>query len=264
MDTIIIAVSSITVIGAVCAALLSIASKFMHVAVDGRVSQIQDSLPGTNCGACGFPGCSGFAAALVSDPSVKPNRCTPGGAETVAKISAILGVESEAAVKKMAVVRCGGDASSRTQKMEYAGISTCYAAANFTYTGNAACSYGCFGFGDCKTVCPVDAVCVENGLARVSPLLCNGCGLCAKICPNNIIAIEESTIKAVVVCSNIEKAAVVRKKCARACLGCGLCARKCTVEAIKIDNNLAHINYGVCTDCGACVASCPTKCVKAY
>jgi RnfABCDGE-type electron transport complex B subunit len=264
MDTVIIAVSSVTIIGAVCAALLSIASKVMHVVVDERITKIQEVLPGSNCGACGFPGCSGFATAIVKDPSVKSNLCTPGGAEVVKQISAIMGVEGEAAVSKVAVVRCGGDTEVRQKKMDYTGIQTCYAATNLAFAGEAACSYGCFGYGDCKAVCPVDAICIENGLARISMNRCNGCGMCVKACPNKIISIENGAIKTLVACSNIEKAAAVRKKCAKACLGCGLCVRKCTQEAIVVENNVAKIDYGKCTDCGVCSEACPTKCVKVF
>ena len=55
MDTIIIAVVSVTAISAVCAVILCAASKFMAVKSDERMVKIRECLPGTNCGACGFP-----------------------------------------------------------------------------------------------------------------------------------------------------------------------------------------------------------------
>jgi RnfABCDGE-type electron transport complex B subunit len=264
MSTIVIAVSSVTVIGALCAALLAVASKIMHVAVDERVERISGALPGSNCGACGFPGCSGFAAAIVKDASVKYNLCTPGGAAVVAAIGDIMGVAGEAAVSKVAVVRCCGDEESRKVKMEYAGIKTCYAAKNGVFAGEAACAYGCFGYGDCKAVCPVGAICIDKGLARVNISLCNGCGMCVKACANGIISMEHGAVRTLVACSNVEKAVAARRKCANACLGCGRCAKECPQTAIEMENNLAHINYEKCDDCGHCVGICPTKCIKGF
>jgi len=264
MDTIVIAIIYITVIGAVCAVILSVAAKVMYVAVDERIVKIQDALPGTNCGACGFPGCSGYAAALIEDSTTKSNLCPPGGAEAIAKISAVLGLglesESLAAVSKTAVVHCGGDADARVVKMAYKGIKTCYAAAN-VFCGESACAYGCIGYGDCITACPVDAVCLENGLARVN-VNCIGCGLCVNVCPTKIISINNSGLKPVIACSNIEKAAAVRKKCTKCCIGCSKCVRECPEKAIVMENNLAKIDYEKCSNCKHCIETCPTKCIQ--
>jgi len=260
MDAIAIAIVYITIIGAACAVILSVAAKVMYVAVDERIVQIQDALPGTNCGACGFPGCSGYANALIEDSTVKSNLCPPGGAEAIAKISAVLGIESEAALSKTAVVHCGGDADARVLKMAYKGIQTCYAA-NEVFYGESACAYGCLGYGDCVAACPIDAICLENGLARVNTN-CTGCGLCVKACPTRIISVNEGGLKPVIACSNIEKAAAVRKKCTKCCIGCGRCARECPEKAIIMENNLAKINYEKCNNCNKCLDLCPTKCIQ--
>ena len=42
----------VAVIGLVCAGLLVFASKVFHVAVDERVTQVREVLPGANCGGC--------------------------------------------------------------------------------------------------------------------------------------------------------------------------------------------------------------------
>lgn len=263
MDTVIIAISSITILGAACATLLSIASKIMHVEVDERITKINAALPGTNCGACGFPGCAGYATALVEDSTVKSNLCTPGGADAVAKISEILGTEGEAAVRKVAVIHCGGDSETQKKKMTYTGIQTCYAAAT-VFCGECACAYGCLGYGDCKSACPSDAICVKSGLARINRNLCTGCGLCVPACPHKIISIESGDCKNQILCSNIEKGAAARKKCAKCCIGCGKCARECPEKAIVVENNLAKIDYEKCNDCGHCATTCPTKCIQQF
>jgi Fe-S-cluster-containing hydrogenase component 2 len=39
------------------------------------------------------------------------------------------------------------------------------------------------------------------------------------------------------------------------------CEKTCPHGAIKVENNLAHINYELCTGCGACVKVCPVHCI---
>ena len=54
------------ILGAILGAILAISSKVFHVEVDKREEEVVSKLPGYNCGACGFPGCSGLAHALVN------------------------------------------------------------------------------------------------------------------------------------------------------------------------------------------------------
>jgi Na+-translocating ferredoxin:NAD+ oxidoreductase subunit B len=50
----------------VLATFLVVANHFLHVEEDPRVDAVEEMLPHTNCGACGFPGCHAFAEALVA------------------------------------------------------------------------------------------------------------------------------------------------------------------------------------------------------
>jgi len=261
MDTIFIAVFSVTVVGASCAAMLCIASKVMHVKVDERIALLTEAMPGVNCGACGYPGCSAYAEALLLDSSVKATLCPPGGSDLVAKISAILGVEAEAIVPKTAVVRCLGDSAAQQKKMDYKGIPTCEAAKRL-FGGAGACAFGCLGYGDCQIVCPTNAVCMENSLAHIKMDLCTGCGLCVKACPNNLITIENADIPIAVLCKSIEKGGIVRKKCSSGCIACTKCVKECPDKAIVMEDNLARIDYEKCSGCGRCVEVCVTKCIK--
>ena len=65
-------------IGLIASATLGLASKKFAVEVDPREAAILESLPGANCGACGEPGCSGYAKG-VAEGRLAPNLCTPGG-----------------------------------------------------------------------------------------------------------------------------------------------------------------------------------------
>lgn len=55
-----------SILGGMLGLILSISSKVFHVEVDTREEEVASRLPGYNCGACGFPGCSGLAHALVN------------------------------------------------------------------------------------------------------------------------------------------------------------------------------------------------------
>lgn len=57
---------------------LAIAAKVFYVKVDTRVEDITAILPGANCGACGFPGCAGFAEAIVNQTAENLSACKPG------------------------------------------------------------------------------------------------------------------------------------------------------------------------------------------
>ena len=64
------------VIGALLGVMLGVASKVFHVELDEREAKVTEMLPGYNCGGCGYPGCSGLAAALI-DKETDTVSCKP-------------------------------------------------------------------------------------------------------------------------------------------------------------------------------------------
>lgn len=251
---------AVTVLGLILAALLAVAAQFLHVAEDETVKNIRDVLPGVNCGACGYTGCDEYAKALA-EGGVKTNLCIPGADATAEKISEILGVAAEDVVEQYAYVHCNGNCEATDKKAVYEGIDSCLAASMF-YAGPDACRFGCTGLGDCARACPVDAICIEDGIARVDTRKCIGCGICVRTCPKGIIELVPQVANTVVFCSSRDKGAVARKACKNACIGCKKCELNCPHDAIKVENNLARIDYGKCTGCGKCAEVCPTKCIK--
>ena len=255
------AILYVTTIGALCAGVICIFSRLMAVQVDERMEKILEHLPGSSCGACGYPGCEGYATALAADTDVKTNLCPPGGPLLVQQLSELLGVEAEARAQKLAFVRCQGDRDTQQQKMEYSGIETCVAAKALS-GGAGACAFGCLGYADCQVVCPRDAIWMKNGLAQIHPIHCNGCGLCVKACPNNLITMEDHSVAAIVLCENQEKGGIARKKCAKACIACRKCERECPASAMVVKDNLARIDPERCKGCGHCVEVCITSSVQ--
>ena len=66
-------------IGAVLGAALMLANRFLAVKEDKRQEEALKMLPGYNCGACGYPGCSGMLAALLNRETdvLQCTPCTP-------------------------------------------------------------------------------------------------------------------------------------------------------------------------------------------
>ena len=259
---IIIPILAVTVIGIVCGVMLVVASKFMAVPEDETFIAVRECLPGANCGACGYAGCDGYAHALADGEITTTTLCIPGGADAAAGVAAALGMEAGDVVKKVAYVACCGDCNNVTPRHEYVGIQSC-SAGKLLFAGESSCTYNCLAYGDCVAVCPQNAIYVRDGLARINPKLCIGCGMCAKACPNHLIHIVPETVATVVGCSNQDKGAQTRKACKVGCIGCKKCERECPAGAIKVENNLAVIDFEKCTNCGHCIEICTTGCIKA-
>ncbi len=251
-------------IGLVAAILLVIASALFSVKEDETVTKLTEALPGINCGACGFSGCGGYAAALAEggkDGKVNTNLCAPGGDPVSKKISEILGTSYSDVEEKVAVVCCNGNCDATGKKHDYHGTPSC-AACNSFYAGNGDCAYGCLGFGDCAAACPYHAISIHNGVAVVDRTLCTGCGLCVTICPKQLITRHRLTGIVDVVCANHTSGKETRAVCSNGCIACKKCERTCPHDAIHVVEQLAQIDYEKCTSCGACVAACPVKCIR--
>lgn len=259
MKEILFALLIVTAIGLIAGVLLTLASHFFHVKEDEKVIALRACLPGANCGACGYAGCDEYAHALA-EGGVKSNLCIPGADAVAAELAGILGVAAEDVVEMVAVVQCNGTCQATSKKAIYSGVDSCKAASQL-YGGSGACSYGCLGCGDCAAVCPSEAICVKDGIARIDRRVCTGCGLCAKTCPKGIIELMPAVSKVANLCSNRDKGAVARKACTNACIACKKCEKNCPENAITVVNNLAVIDYDKCSGCGACVEGCPTHCL---
>ena len=259
MKEILLPALAIGALGAIFALLLAIASKIFYIEQDERLPKVTEALPGANCGGCGYAGCSNLASAIV-EGKAPVNSCPVGGAEVAKKIAAIMGQEVGETVKKVAHVNCSGGINAQ-KKFEYSGIHDGVAASK-VQGGPLVCSYGCLGFGTCKSVCPYGAIEMENGVAKILADKCKACGKCVAACPRGLISIVSFDQDVFVSCSNHNKGAELRSMCNIGCIGCSLCVKNCPHDAIHVDDFCAHIDYDKCTNCGKCVEVCPRKLIK--
>ena len=262
--TIIYTIISLCAIGIASAVILYFVAQKFKVEEDPRIDTVESILPGANCGGCGKPGCRGFAEATVKATSLDGLFCPVGGAETMTKVAAALGMEVTVQTPQIAVVRCNGTCDHRQRTSQYDGYKSC-AIEHSLYRGETDCTFGCLGCGDCVTACPFDAIHMdENGLPVVSEEKCVACGACVKACPRNIIELRNKGVKGrrvFVCCVNKAKGNIARKACTAACIGCGKCVKECPFEAITLENNLAYIDFRKCRLCRKCVSVCPTHAI---
>ena len=260
-EAVITAVAAVALIGVLCAVGLVAASVFMSVQENETEIKIRECLPGVNCGACGYSGCDGYAKALANEKGVKTNLCTPGSDKVAKSISDILGTDYEETVEMVATVRCCGDCKTTEKRTVYQGVDTCKAA-KMLHGGDGMCTYGCLGRGDCAEACPHDAICMDDGIARVDARKCIGCGVCVRTCPNHLIHMMPDVKRQVIACHNKQKGAIAKKQCNNACIACGKCVKACPADAIVIEKNFASIKYDKCIACGKCAEVCPVGCIR--
>ena len=245
----------VSLIGLLAGVILAVASVVMAVPKDEKAEALEEVLPGANCGACGYSGCPGYAAAMAKGEA-SPGLCSPGGEAVAKQCAEILGSGDVAVVRKVALVHCLGSCDNTGDKMEYDGIPSCAAALPLA-GGAASCRFGCLGLGDCVQACEYGAIRVCNGLAQVDPAQCKGCSKCVAACPKGLISLVEAKPQAVVRCSSCDKAKGTMAVCQVGCIGCGKCMRTCQFGAVTVENGLAKIDPAKCTACGQCVAACP-------
>jgi len=264
-DVIIYSVITIAVLGTVSAMILFFVARQFKVIENPKIDDVEEVLPGANCGGCGYAGCRNFAEAIVKTNSLEGMNCPPGGTEVMDKVASIMGMTAEVQAPLVAVMRCSGSKANAPAKVQYDGPETCFFAHNLS-AAESGCPYGCFGLADCVRACKFDAMYMdeETGLPVIIEENCVACGACVEACPRDIIELRKVGPKSkriFVSCINEEKGGVAKKHCSVACIGCGKCEKECKFDAITIENNLAYIDFNKCTLCRKCVIVCPTNAI---
>ncbi len=242
MTSFIIAPAIMTGIGLVFAVILAVAYRFLKVHEDPRIEETEDLLPGSNCGACGQPGCRAFAEQLVLG-ALEPSRCTVASAEDLEAVADLLDVDTGSQQKRVARLHCAGGRGEAYQIAEYRGLESC-SAATVVSGGGKGCSWGCMGLADCREACTFDAIKMNvNGLPRVSIDKCTACGDCVGACPRDLFELVPLSQKLFVQCSAPLAGEMATSLCRTACDACGRCAADAAPGLIRMEDNLPVVDY---------------------
>jgi electron transport complex protein RnfB len=148
-------------LGAVFGAVLGFAAVRFRTEGNPIVEQINELLPQTQCGQCGYPGCRPYAEAIANNGEAI-NKCPPGGEAGIQALATLLDVEAipldeehgEEKVKAVAFIR----------------------------------EDECIGCTKCIQACPVDAILgAAKQMHTVIASECTGCDLCLEPCPVDCI-----------------------------------------------------------------------------
>lgn len=148
-------------LAAVFGALLGFAAVRFKTEGNPVADEINNILPQTQCGQCGYPGCRPYAEAIVNGEDI--NKCPPGGEAGIQALADLLDVEP------MPLDEEHGEA-----------VKT--AAIAFIREDE------CIGCTKCILACPVDAILgAAKQMHTVIASECTGCDLCVEPCPVDCI-----------------------------------------------------------------------------
>ena len=149
--TLISAIVALVAMAVVFGSLLGFAAVAFKVEGDPIVEQIDQLLPQTQCGQCGYPGCKPYAQAIAEGDEI--NKCPPGGSSSISWMATPLDGDSDN-TPKVAVIR----------------------------------EDECIGCTKCIQACPVDAILgAAKHMHTVIADECTGCDLCVEPCPVDCI-----------------------------------------------------------------------------
>jgi len=251
-------VEIMTGVGLVFAIIIALAYLKLRVWEDPRIDAVAAMLPGANCGACGYPGCRGFAEQAVAG-TVKPAGCNVLNDDGAAAIASYLGVDKGEANRRVARLLCAGGSDVAVQRAEYRGQRTCGAAASVS-GGGKSCVWGCLGFADCEVSCEFGAITMNPvGLPVVDPVLCTACGDCVDSCPKNLFEIIPLDQRLLVQCRSLVEGDGVLASCAAACTACGKCVADAAPGLVTLERGVALVHYERnATADHAAIRRCPT------
>lgn len=150
-------------IGLALGAVLGLAEIRFKVAGDPLADKLNEVLPQTQCGQCGFAGCRPYAEAMARGEA-EINRCPPGGEPGIQKLAGLLGVDP---------IPFGEGVGPKPKSVAVVDENDC------------------IGCTLCIQACPVDAIIgASKQLHVIVSDICTGCELCVSPCPVDCIHME--------------------------------------------------------------------------
>jgi Na+-translocating ferredoxin:NAD+ oxidoreductase subunit B len=158
------AIFSLTTLGLLLGWLLGLAARYLKVEGNPLAERVVELLPGSQCGQCGYPGCTPAADAIASG-AAPVTICPPGGRALAEELAAVLGVS-----------------------VDLSGVADKAPAIAHIHENL------CIGCCKCFKRCPTDAIMGANNMIHsVFADACTGCELCFEVCPTECIEMRPVT-----------------------------------------------------------------------
>jgi electron transport complex protein RnfB len=249
-------------LGLLFGAVLAVAYRFLKVEEDPRIEAVEAMLPGSNCGACGEPGCRALAEKVVGG-AVAPSKCTVSAPDRIERIADYLGVDAGKEEKRVARLHCAGGEGRARRIAAYEGTGTCRAA-HLVGGGGLECSWGCLGLADCERSCTFDAIRMNAmGLPVVDVQKCTACGDCVVACPRDLFEILPLSHHLLVQCKAPLAGDEARKICTVVCDACGRCEQDAAKGLVRMEKNLPVVDYAAGGPAApAATYRCPTGAIQ--
>lgn len=157
-----LAIGSLTILGAALGLLLGVASHYLRVEMEPLEADLLNLLPGSQCGQCGYVGC-GQAAAALAKGEAEVTLCIPGGNTVAKRLAERLGVTVDLSKIK--------------------GIDPVVAAIDEKM---------CIGCLRCFNDCSTDAI--VGGPRQIHVVIteqCHGCAKCLNTCPTEAVSMRK-------------------------------------------------------------------------
>ena len=255
-----IAACLLGILALVFGVILAVGYRFLRVEEDPRIDEVEEMLPGSNCGACGEPGCRALSEKIVLGEKA-PANCTVASADMIEAIANRLGIDAGSVDKLVARIHCAGGKGFVKREATYLGSPTCGAAV-LVNAGDRSCPWGCVGLADCERICSFDAIRMNSqNLPVVDPDLCTACGDCVDVCPLNLFVLEPFSQKLVVQCSSPLAGEQARDACLVACDACARCALDSLPGTVEMQGGLPQILDPEKTSINA-TFRCPTGAIQ--
>lgn len=152
------AIVSLTVLGLGLGLLLALAARFLKVESSPVVDELEELMPGSQCGQCGYTGCRSAAEALAAGDAPL-SICPPGGSALAEQFARILGIDLDLSTVK-------------EPELLVARVSEAT----------------CTGCTRCFKVCPTDAIVgAPKQIHAVVADACIACKKCIDVCPTECL-----------------------------------------------------------------------------
>lgn len=156
------AITSLLLLGTFLGLILGFASRYLRVESDPLVVEIEAMMPGSQCGQCGFPGCTPAAAAVASGEA-EVTLCPPGGRDLAERLAEKLGITVDLSNME--------DAAAMLAMVH---------------------EETCIGCTRCYKVCPTDAIMGgPKQIHTVFKAACTGCKACVDVCPTECLQMHD-------------------------------------------------------------------------